>query len=55
MTKKELQFIMSILNRIKPIDEQVDKAIAYVNKDLAQYNARKGQLKDQYEPDYRYW
>ena len=52
MTKKELRFIAELLNHIKPKDEQVEKALAYVNKDLAQYEARRGQLRDAYEPDY---
>lgn len=51
MTKRELQFIGDLLYKIKDPDEQVAKAISYVNKDLAQYEARKGQLKDQYEYD----
>lgn len=51
MTKKELQFIEKILYRIKNRDEQVEKAIAYIYKDLAQYAARKGQLMEQYDYD----
>lgn len=49
MTKKELLFIAKLLSLIKGPDEQVAKAIAYVNKDLAQYDARRGQLLDSYE------
>jgi hypothetical protein len=49
MNKKDLQFIKCLLERIKPCDEQVLKAISYVNRDLAQYAACRGQLKDQYD------
>jgi hypothetical protein len=52
MTKKELQYIAKLLTHIKPQDEHVAKALALVNKDLAHYASMKGQLRDQYEPDY---
>lgn len=52
MTIKELRFIDNLLARIQPQDEQVKKAQAYVNKDLAIFAARKGQLKEMYERDY---
>ena len=52
MTRDELNYVLKLLERIKPKDEHVEKAIAYVNKDLAHYNARKGQLKELYEADY---
>jgi hypothetical protein len=55
MTKKELLYIMSLLTRIKPQDEHVRKALAYCQKDIAQYDARRGQLKDQYEVDSFGW
>ena len=51
MTIKQLEFINKILVSIKPPDEQILKAIAYINKDLAQYAACRGQLKDSYERD----
>ena len=51
MTKKELQYLLKLLSRIKPQDEHVAKAIAFVEKDLAIYDARRGQLMDQYEVD----
>lgn len=54
MTIKELQFIDKILNRIKYPDEQVNKAKSFINKDLASYAARKGQLREQYEYEYEY-
>lgn len=53
MTRKELIHVLEILARIKDKDEHVSKAIAYINKDLANYNARKGQLRDMYESEYR--
>jgi hypothetical protein len=49
MTKKELQYVKKLLELIKTRDEYILKAIAYVDKDLAQYEARRGQLKDSYE------
>jgi hypothetical protein len=52
MTRKELEYVNKVLNRIKDPDEHVAKAIAYVNKDLAQFDSRRGQLRDQYESDY---
>ena len=56
MTREELNYVAKILMRIKDPDEHVAKAIAYINKDLAQYNARRGQLKDNYDYDrYRPW
>ena len=54
MTKKELQYVGKILERIKNKDEHIMKAIKYVEKDLAQYEARRGQLKDQYEVEHPY-
>jgi len=52
MTKKETQYVKKVLEHIKNSDEHVAKAISYLNRDLAQYDARRGQLKDQYEYDY---
>jgi hypothetical protein len=49
MTKKQLEFVRDLLQRIKPQDEQVQKALAYVNVDIKQYEARRGQLREQYE------
>jgi len=51
MTKKELYFIKELLKRIKSQDEQVIKAISFIDKNLACYNACKGQLRDFYETD----
>jgi hypothetical protein len=54
MTRKELMFVLTILGKIKDPDDHIAKAIAYIGKDLAQYDARKGQLKEQYEVEYPY-
>lgn len=54
MTKQELRYVAELLKRIKGPDEHVQKAIAYVNKDLASYEARKGQMKNQYDYDREY-
>ena len=52
MTRKELEHVKKILERIKDPDEHVTLAMAYVDKDIKQYDARKGQLKNQYESEY---
>lgn len=49
MTRKELDYIKTILEHIKDSDGHIAKVIAYVNKDIAQYEARRGQLKDEYD------
>lgn len=46
MTRLELEFIAKVLNRITNPNEQVAKTKAYVMKDLATYDARRGQLRD---------
>lgn len=51
MTRKELIHILDLLNRIKEPDGRVERAKAYVEKDLKLYDSRRGQLKDQYEFD----
>lgn len=53
MTINELRYIRKVLVRIVPHDEQVKLAIVYVDKDLAVYESRKGQLKERYEMDNR--
>jgi hypothetical protein len=52
MTRLELNYILKVLNRIKEPDEHVYKAKAFIKKDIANYNARRGQLKEVYETDY---
>lgn len=51
MTIRELKYILKVLEHINPQDEHIKKAIAFVCKDLAIYDARKGQLRDNYESD----
>lgn len=55
MTRVELDYVLKILNHIKDPDEHVEKAKAFINKDIASYEARRGQLKDQYEVDTSGW
>lgn len=55
MTKNELQFVMKVLDKIKDPDEYVKKARAYVHKDIAVYEARRGQMKEQYDYDLGDW
>lgn len=50
MNKKELQYLEQVLLRCTPLDS---KALAMVRKDIACYEARKGQLRDSYEHDLR--
>ena len=54
MTRIELNHLLKVLSKIKNPDAQVEKAIALVNKDIANYNSRKGQFKDLYDYD-SYW
>jgi hypothetical protein len=49
MNRKELEYVKKILEHIKDSDQHIAKALAYVNKDLAQYDACKGQLREMYE------
>jgi len=53
MTKEQLLYVRKILSIITPQDEHVRKAVAYVEKDIAQFDARRGQMKEQYEADTR--
>jgi hypothetical protein len=53
MNKKELQFLEQVLVRCTPLDSKIAKALALVRKDLACYEARKGQLRESYEHDLR--
>lgn len=54
MTKKELKIVRSVLERVKPLDGHVSQALALIAKDIAAYDARKGQLLDQYDYDDRH-
>lgn len=51
MNKKELQYLEQVLVRCTPLDSKIAKALALVRKDLACYEARKGQLRESYEAD----
>lgn len=53
MNKKELQFVEAVLTRCTPLDSKVAHALALVRKDLSAYEARRGQLQEQYEFDSR--
>ncbi len=52
MTRKELEYVRTMLERIKDKDQFVAKAIAFIDKDIAIYNARRGQLREQYETSF---
>lgn len=54
MTKEQLAYVKKVLERIKAPDAHIQKAISYVDKDIAEYEARKGQLSEQYETDFRW-
>ncbi len=55
MTRRELDYVLKILEHIKDPDVHVQKAIAFVKKDIATYDARRGQLRDQYEENSFGW
>lgn len=55
MTNKELLYVALVLSKITNPDERIKRAQALVDKDLATYAARKGQLMDQYEYDTKNW
>jgi hypothetical protein len=54
MTRKELETVFQILVRIKDPDAHVLQAINIINKNIEEYNKRRGQLRNQYEID-RLW
>lgn len=51
MTRKELEDVLKVLGRIKQRDPHVLKAVFIINKNIQEFNARKGQLKEQYDVD----
>ena len=55
MTKRELKYIETILERVKDSDNKIAKALAFVRKDLACYEARKGQLQEMYDAEINQW
>jgi hypothetical protein len=54
MTKRETEQVLAVLERIKDPDGHVILAQATVKKQLAMFDARKGQLKGDYSMDYPY-
>ncbi len=55
MNRSELQYLEKLLERVKDSDGKVAKALALVRKDIAAYEARKGQLRESYEVDISGW
>lgn len=55
MTRIELNYLKKLLQRIKPRDQHVYKALALVEKDLANYDSKQGQMKDTYESENYPW
>ena len=55
MTRRELQHVEEGVTRITNQDGHVAHALAMVRKDLAAYDARRGQLRDQYDYDASPW
>jgi hypothetical protein len=51
MTRKDLNYIKSLLMRTKPMDEHVIKAISFIDRDIAIFDAHSGQLKEMYSYD----
>jgi hypothetical protein len=51
MTRKEAETVLKVLQRIKQQDYHVQLAVIIVEKQLRQFNDRRGQLKDQYDYD----
>lgn len=55
MKREDLEFIKKLLSKVTPQDVQVAKALSFINRDLAIYDARQGQLLDQVDDDYYRW
>lgn len=53
MKREDLDFIAKLLGKIRPQDAQVAKALSFVQRDLAIYDARRGQLLE--EQEYFFW
>lgn len=51
MTRAEVTIVLNILNRIKGPDAHVREAILICEKQLAIFDKRIGQIRDNYEPD----
>jgi hypothetical protein len=52
MTRKELNIVLKVLEKIKNPDTYVTEAIYNVKKDLMRYDRRQGQLREMNEYDY---
>lgn len=55
MKREDLDFIKKLLLKVTPQDVQVAKALAFVERDIAIYEARRGQLLEQIDDDYYRW
>jgi hypothetical protein len=49
MKRKELEHIKHVLAKIENPDGNVQRAIAYLEKDIAMYDSRRGQLQEMYD------
>jgi hypothetical protein len=54
MTRLEVDHIKRILERIKDPDGHVKQAIASCDRKLAEYDARRGQIKEHYDVDFKW-
>ena len=54
MTKEECKQIKKVLERIKDPDGHVKQAIAACDRQLAVYEAKLGQMKENYETDFNW-
>jgi hypothetical protein len=52
MTRKEVNHLIKVLERIKDPDVHIHHALVICNKQLALYDKTKGQLKEQYETEH---
>ena len=52
MTRKELNTVLKVLEKIKNPDSYVMESIHITKKNLAMYDSRKGRLREQVEYDY---
>lgn len=52
MTRKECDDVLKVLVRIKDPDAFVNIAVIIINKQIEQYDSRRGQLREQYETEY---
>lgn len=55
MTRKETEDVLWVLSKIDNPDARVTLAKAICEKQLAQFDAMRGQLRDQVDDDYYRW